>query len=132
MIALSIACIIVIALLCIINRQSAPGLANILYAILAASVLALVTFAFTSLPSGVTAFLTAALCSAAVLSVVGAVSAFALMGYQNKRGERIIKFVFGVALVAVSSIAYYFGGDPAVWGAMLGACVPLGWLQFKK
>ena len=49
MIALSIACIIVIALLCIINRRSAPGLANILYAILAASVLALVTFAFTSL-----------------------------------------------------------------------------------
>ncbi len=132
MIASSVVCVIVIALLCIINRRSVPGLANILYAILAVSLLALVTFAFTPVPSSVTAFLTAALCSATVLTVVGAVGAFALMGYQNKRGDRILKFVFGMALVAVSSVSYYFGGDVGAWGAMLGACVPLGWLQYSK
>jgi len=128
MIALSIVCVIVIALLCIINRQSVPGLANILYAILGACLLALIINAFISIPSGIVSVFSATMCSAAVLAFVFAIGAFALIGYQNKLGDRILKIGYAVATVIVTAVAYYIGGNPAALGAVLGACVPVGWM----
>ncbi len=132
MIGLATVAAIVIAMLLIINRQTVPGLANVLYIILGACALMwVVSFSGLVTPAAIT-FGTATLCSAAVSTFAGAVGAFALMGYQNRAGSIMYGTGYAVVAIITSAVAYYLGGDLAAYGAVAGAVIPLFLLLFLK
>ncbi|MGD9681560.1 MAG: hypothetical protein AB7W16_10280 [Candidatus Obscuribacterales bacterium] len=120
MIASIVSLVVVAILLIIIDRRTLPGLAAFLYAAGVIAVVVMIgnnTELFRS--SAMATAVASAFASAVVYAIAAIIYSFASMGYQNMKRPLDDLIYVGMA-VAIPGAAFFFGGLPALLGAISG------------